>query len=48
MTVAELCGRLNLPSDDIKIVMVNGRNQPMDLILKGDERVGFFPPVGGG
>jgi len=32
----------------IKIVMVNGKSEPFDYELQGDERIGFFPPVGGG
>lgn len=48
MTVAQLCGLLNIPSDDIKVVMVNGRSRSLDFVLKGDERVGLFPPLGGG
>jgi molybdopterin synthase sulfur carrier subunit len=48
MTVAELCDQINLPADRIKIVMVNGKNQSLGYLLKGDERVGLFPPVGGG
>ena len=48
MTVAELCERMNIPADRIKVVMVNGKNKSLDYVLKGDERVGLFPPVGGG
>ena len=48
VTVAQLCKLLNIPSDHIKVVMVDGRSQSMDFVLKGHERVGLFPPVGGG
>jgi molybdopterin synthase sulfur carrier subunit len=48
ITVTELCRQLKIPADHIKIVMVNGRSEGMDYLLKGDERVGLFPPVGGG
>ena len=48
ITVAELCRRFNIPADKVKIVMVNGRSVSLDYVLKGDERVGLFPPVGGG
>jgi sulfur carrier protein ThiS len=47
-TVADVCKELNIPVDDIKIVMVNGRNQSLDYRLQGDERVALFPPIGGG
>ena len=48
ITVEELCERINIPPDRIKIVMVNGKSKPMDHTLKGGERVGLFPPIGGG
>ena len=47
-TVSELCGLMNIARDKIKIVMVNGRNASFDDELRGDERVGLFPPIGGG
>ena len=46
--ISELCKRMNIPREKIKIVMVNGRNETFDYELQGDERVGLFPPVGGG
>ena len=48
MTVADLCKRINIPQDRVKIVMVNGMSKPFDYVLRGNERVGLFPPVGGG
>ncbi|MBW2569009.1 MAG: MoaD/ThiS family protein [Deltaproteobacteria bacterium] len=48
ITVEELCERINIPCDKIKIVMVNGKSKHMDYVLKGGERVGLFPPIGGG
>lgn len=32
----------------VKIIMVNGRRQDTDFILKDGDRVAVFPPVGGG
>lgn len=46
--VSELCKLMNIPMAKIKIVMVNGKSEPFDYELQGDERIGFFPPVGGG
>ncbi|MBU4345095.1 MAG: MoaD/ThiS family protein [Proteobacteria bacterium] len=48
ITVEELCELINIPSDRIKIVMVNGKSKSMNHVLKGGERVGLFPPIGGG
>ena len=47
-TVSDICEQMNIPAGKIKIIMVNGKSQSPDHILKGDERVGLFPPVGGG
>ncbi|MBU0989898.1 MAG: MoaD/ThiS family protein [Proteobacteria bacterium] len=48
MTVSELCKLMNIPQDRVKIVMVNGMSKPFDFVLRRDERVGLFPPLGGG
>ena len=48
ITVAELCELISIPADKIKIIIVNGKNESLDHKLKGDERVGLFPAVGGG
>ncbi len=47
-TVSELCKLMNIPEAKIKIVMVNGKSESFDYELQGDERIGLFPPVGGG
>ena len=47
-TVSELCKLVDIPEEKIKIVMVNGKSESFDYELQGDERVGLFPPVGGG
>ena len=47
-TVSELCKLMNIPMAKIKIVMVNGKSESFDYELQGGERVGLFPPVGGG
>lgn len=31
-----------------KIIMVNGRSQAPNFVLKNGDRVAIFPPVGGG
>lgn len=48
ITVRELVNRLGLPGEEIKLIMVNGVASSWETALKGDERVAFFPPVGGG
>lgn len=48
LSVAELCRRLRVPADRVKMVMVNGTHADLEHVLQGGERVGLFPPVGGG
>lgn len=47
-TVAGLVRRLGLAAGDIKVIMVNGRKAGPETELKDGDRVGLFPPVGGG
>lgn len=47
-TVGEVCRKINIPVEKIKVIMINGKNASFDDILMGDERVGLFPPLGGG
>lgn len=44
----DLAGRLGLPIGDIKLVMINGRHAALDDVLRDEDRVAYFPPVGGG
>ncbi|MDX1707707.1 MAG: MoaD/ThiS family protein [Desulfobacterales bacterium] len=48
ITVGRLIGQLDVPQDQIKLVFVNGVKAGLTTILSGGERVGIFPPVGGG
>lgn len=43
-----LIRRLGLDPARIKIIMVNGLSAAPDQELKDGDRVGLFPPVGGG
>lgn len=47
-SVSEVCRELAIPTEPIKIIMVDGIGKSLDHILEGNERVGLFPPVGGG
>lgn len=47
-TAGDAARKLNLPLDDIKIVMLNGRHASLESPLRDGDRVAFFPPVGGG
>ncbi len=48
MTVAQLIETLKIPSIEAKLVFVNGTLADLETKLNGGERVGIFPPVGGG
>ena len=47
-TVLELARQVGIPEKEVKLIMVNGIGARWDTVLQGDERVGLFPPVGGG
>ncbi len=47
-TVRDLMEELGLPPDEVKLIMVDGVASSEDRLLQGEERVAFFPPVGGG
>jgi sulfur carrier protein ThiS len=46
--VRDVALKLGIPPEEIKIVMVNGVGARLTTLLRGDERVALFPPVGGG
>jgi molybdopterin synthase sulfur carrier subunit len=46
--VAQVLARLGLPEKEVTLIMVNGRRQEADYELQGEERLGLFPPIGGG
>lgn len=47
-SIAELIKELNIPPDEIKLIFVNGRRQDLNYTIQAGDRVGLFPPVGGG
>jgi sulfur-carrier protein len=47
-TVETLIKHLKIPSDAVKLIFVNGRKQDDTCVLKPGDRLGLFPPVGGG
>lgn len=48
LTVRELAEKLGLPLPEIKIVMLNGRHATLDHNISDNDRIGYFPAVGGG
>jgi molybdopterin synthase sulfur carrier subunit len=46
--VSHLISQLGLPLEEVTLIMINGVRQQPEFLLQGDERVGLFPPIGGG
>ena len=48
-TLADLLGRLGVPPGEVHLAIVNGRATPGFAVpLTEGDRIGLFPPVGGG
>ncbi|GBC59500.1 molybdopterin synthase sulfur carrier subunit [Desulfonema ishimotonii] len=47
-TVRELARNLNIPEKDAKLLFINNRKATLDSEIQDGDRVGIFPPVGGG
>ncbi len=48
VSVGELLGELQIPASQAKLIFINGKKGDSDTILNGGDRIGIFPPVGGG
>ena len=47
-TIGQLIEQIQIPLSEAKLVFINGVRKHLDTPLTGGERVGIFPPVGGG
>jgi len=47
-SVQDLLVALGVPLDEVQLVFINGIKQDLTFSLKDGDRVGIFPPVGGG
>lgn len=47
-TVRTVLKELGIPEEKARLLFVNGIKADLDSVLQGGERVGLFPPVGGG
>ena len=47
-SVNDVLKQLGIPKKEAKLVFIDGKRGDIDTILEGGERVGIFPPVGGG
>jgi molybdopterin converting factor small subunit len=46
--VRDLVKMFNIPEKEVKLVFINGVKKDLDTRLGQNDRVGLFPPVGGG
>ena len=46
--VDQVISQLGLPSKEVTLIMVDGRRREAGFSLQGNERLGLFPPIGGG
>ena len=47
-TIRDVLQSLNVPEDDVKLIFLNGRHAAIDQVLKDNDQLGVFPPLGGG
>lgn len=47
-TVGEVLHLLGIPEDAVRLIFVDGLRGELSSILRGGERLGLFPAVGGG
>ena len=48
MSIVELLDQIKLPREKAKLIFIDGVKAELNSTLEGGERVGIFPPVGGG
>ncbi len=47
-TIGTLLQQLDIPEDKAKLIFIDGLKAELTTVLIGGERLGIFPPVGGG
>jgi molybdopterin converting factor small subunit len=47
-TIRTLLQKLGLPENKAKLIFIDGVKAELTTVLEGGERIGIFPPVGGG
>ena len=48
VSVGELLAELQIPASLAKLIFINGKKGDSDALLNDGDRIGIFPPVGGG
>jgi len=47
-SIGQLIDELGIPEDLVKLIFVNSKKQDRRYLLQNRDRLGLFPPVGGG
>jgi molybdopterin converting factor small subunit len=47
-TIRALLQQIDLPENKAKLIFIDGVKAELTTVLQGGERIGIFPPVGGG
>lgn len=47
-SISELVEALNIPRDQVKLIFSNGVKCEPSILVNENDRIGIFPPVGGG
>ena len=47
-TVAHVMARLGLPEGGVALIFIDNIHRQPETVLEDGDRVGFFPPMGGG
>jgi len=47
-TVADVVRALHIPARDARLIFINNIRKELDTRLQDGDRLGIFPPVGGG
>jgi molybdopterin converting factor small subunit len=48
ISIFDLLEQIKMPREKAKLIFINGVKAELTTTLEGGERVGIFPPVGGG
>ncbi len=47
-TIRDVARLFFIPEAEVKLIMLDGVSAQWDTVVSGNERLAFFPPVGGG
>lgn len=47
-TVQHIITALKIPDGEVRLIFVNGKHETLEYVLSDGDRLGLFPPVGGG